>query len=283
MKAPSAPTLRSSGERGRGPRPPGRGGLGRTGLLLAAAATVLALALPADGGAQEPAPADTAPRDSAGMAAIADSAIRARMDSARRAERQKRNAAVRSLRPGDRIRIQLGQHVLDGDLLNLVDGDLVLRTRGRLPPGLGREAGPDTAGRGDSAASADSAADVRRPAAGAADSVPGRMLPPADSLAAGGDSLPARAVRVPVDAMERLWVKVGSSDRGAFWGALAGGLGGAVAGYLADTASCDRQEGDCIYDGFDAAAVTGVGGALTGAALGVLVGKAFPRWRVWFP
>lgn len=283
MKTPSARTARSSGDRGRGPRPPGRAGLGRTGALFAAAAAVLAMAFPADGGAQEPAPADTASRDSAGMAAIADSAIRARMDSARRAERQKRNAAVRSLRPGDRIRIQLGQHVLEGDLLNRVDAELVLRTRARLPPGLGHEAGSDTAGGTDRAAASDSAADVRAPAAGDADSVPGRALPPVDSLAAGRDTLSARAVRVPVDAMERLWVKVGSSDRGAFWGALVGALGGAVVGYLADTASCDRQEGDCIYDGYDAAAITGVGGALTGAALGGLVGKAFPRWRVWFP
>lgn len=245
-----------------------------TAPVLAAALSVLALSGPA--AAQEPAPADTAARDSAGVAAIADSAIEARMDSARRAERQKRNAAVRSLLPGDRIRVQLGQRVLDGELLNLVGGELVIRTSRRLPPGLGREAGPDSAaGQGEGAPGGappdeDTVAAAPPP-------------PPGDSLLAGPDTVPARAVRVPVDAMERLWVKVGSTDRGAAWGAVLGGALGALGGYLADTASCDEQEGDCIFDGFDAAAITGVGGVLAGAAAGALVGKAFPRWRLWFP
>ena len=237
--------------------------------------------------AQEPAAGDTAVRDSAGMATIADSAVAARMDSARRAERQKRNAAVRSLLPGDRIRVRLGRHVLEGDLLNLVDGELVVRTSWRLPPGLGEEAGPppDTAAAGESppggGTEADSAAGGAR-AAGAGDRPPPPGAPE-DPLAADHDTVPPRAVRVPVDAMERLWVKVGSSDRGAAVGAVAGGVLGAVGGYLIDTASCDRQEGDCIFDGFQAGAVTGLGGALAGAGLGALVGKAFPRWRLWFP
>lgn len=266
-----------------GGRVPRRGAASGGRVLAAAgapaAALALALALAGGAAAQEPAAGDTAaPRDSAGMAVIADSAIQARMDSARRAERQKRNAAVRSLIPGDRIRVQLGRHVLLGDLLNLVDGELVMRTSQRLPPGLGREGRPDTAAAGE--------ADRRPGGVPAADTGRGRRPPlPPDSaiFAPGADTLPARAVRVPVDAMERLWVRVGSSDRGAAWGALVGGAAAAVAGYLIDRSSCDRQEGDCIFAGFDAAAVTGIGGALAGAGLGALVGRAFPRWRLWFP
>lgn len=247
----------------------------------AAALLLAAAALPSDLRAQAPAAGDTAEADTAGMAAISDSAVAARMDSARRAERQKRNAAVRSLLPGDRIRVQLGRHLLEGDLLNLVDGELVMRTSWRLPEGLGEEAEApgDTAAAG---AAGDTAAGAEAPAAGGgrAPLPPGE---PGDPLAAGADTLPPRAVRVPVDAMERLWVKVGSTDRGAAWGALAGGVLGAVGGYVIDRASCDRQEGDCIFDGFTAGAVTGLGGALAGAGLGALVGKAFPRWRLWFP
>jgi len=212
------------------------------------------------------------------MTAISDSALGSQMDSVRRAERQKRNAAIRSLRPGDRIRVRLGRDVLQGDLLNLADGELVLRTGQTLPRGLDeREAGDPAATEGDS---------VRTTRTAATDS-PGEGTRPADvgddPFAPTGDTLPARAVRVPVDAMDRMWVEVGSSGRGAVLGAITGGALGALGGYLADTASCDRQEGSCIYSGFDAAAVTGLGGALAGAALGALVGKAFPRWRVWFP
>lgn len=245
-----------------------------------AAALVAIVTLPGGPGAagQEPAGGDTVPpRDSAGMTAIADSVLGAQLDSARRAERQKRNAAVRSLVPGDRVRVQLGREVLAGDLLNLVDGDLVLRTTQPLPPGLGREGEAR-----DTAASADGGEPAPPPAADTA----GEGLPgPAggDPLATGPDTLPARAVRVPVDAMERMWVEVGSSGRGAVLGTIVGGVLGAVGGYLVDTESCDRQEGDCIYSGFDAAAVTGLGGALAGAGLGALVGRAFPRWRIWFP
>lgn len=225
-------------------------------------------------GAQEPVAGDTAARDSAGMRTIDDPAVAARMDSIRRAERQKRNAAVRSLLPGDRIRVQLGQHVVEGDLLNLVDGELVMRTAWPLPRGLGEEADPPA-----DTAPADTA--PGEPAGG--DPAPLPPGGPEDPLAAGADTLPPRAVRVPVDAMERLWVEVGSTGRGATWGALVGGVAGAVSGYLVDVSSCDRQEGDCIFDGFTAGAVTGLGGALAGAGLGALTGKAFPRWRLWFP
>ena len=253
--------------------------LERTSLALALLAA-LPLAGPTGAAAQEPTRGDTVPaRDSAGMTAISDSALGSQMDSVRRAERQKRNAALRSLRPGDRIRVQLGQDVLQGDLLNLIDGELVLRTRQPLPRGL---AGPEAGG--DSSASPDTAGrTVRVPAADT--SAKGARPGPIDEepFAVPEDTLPARAVRVPVDAMERLWVEVGSSGRGAVLGAITGGVLGALGGYLADTASCDRQEGSCIYSGFDAAVVTGIGGAMAGAALGALVGKAFPRWRVWFP
>lgn len=253
--------------------------LERTAAVLGLLAA-LSLAGPRGAAAQEPADGDTvSARDSAGMRAISDSTLGSQMDSVRRAERQKRNAAIRSLRPGDRIRIQLGRDVLQGDLLNLVDGELVLRTSQSLPPGLGgpdaaadSSSSPDTVGRAVRVPSADTTASVGRSGPIAED-----PFPPPD------DTLPTRAVRVPVDAMERMWVEVGSSGRGAVVGAITGGALGALGGYLADTASCDRQEGSCIYSGFDAAAVTGLGGALAGAALGALVGRAFPRWRVWFP
>lgn len=230
-------------------------------------------------GAQEPATGDTAARDSAGMASISDPAVAARMDSVRQAERQKRNAAVRSLLPGDRIRVQLGQHVVEGELLNLVDGELVMRTARPLPRGLGEEAEPPA----DTAPPEDEGPVDPPPADTAAAPAPLPPGGPEDPLASGADTLPPRAVRVPVDAMERLWVEVGSTDRGGAWGAAVGGVLGAVGGYLIDTASCDQQEGDCIFDGFTAGAVTGLGGALAGAGLGALVGKAFPRWRLWFP
>lgn len=99
----------------------------------AAAAAVLSWAAAGELPAQEP--ADTARADSAVVVPPSgDSTLRARLDSARRAERGRRNAAVRALRPGDRVRVRARGRALEGQFLRLAEGHLFLRRGGEDGP-----------------------------------------------------------------------------------------------------------------------------------------------------
>lgn len=209
-------------------------------------------------GAQEPADtADAAPDTAVIVPASGDSAMQARLDSARRTERARRDAVARSLRPGDRVRVQARGRIFDGQFLRLAEGHLFLR-RG------GGGAGPGAADDG----AADRAGDDR----------PARPAPPLPD-----DSLPGREVRqIPVDAMEALWIRLGRTGTGALWGGVMGTVGGAVGGYFINEALCDEAE-DCIFDSADAAVVFGIGGGLAGMGFGALIGRSLKEWRQWFP
>lgn len=217
-----------------------RGVLSRRARTLAAS---LALAAAWTGAGELPAqePADSAGADSAAVVpASGDSALQARLDSARRTERARRNAVVRSLRPGDRIRVRAEGRVFEGQFLRLARAHLFLRQG---------DGGADEAGAG--AGEADSAA--------------------------------APAVRrIPVDAMQALWIRLGHPGTGALWGGILGTVGGAVGGYFINEALCNEAE-DCIFDSADAAVVFGIGGGLAGTGFGSLIGRGVRDWRQWFP
>lgn len=105
----------------------------RTGALAAASAWLLAAAAvpawPAVGGlaAQEPADSSATADSAVVVPASGDSALQTRLDSARRSERARRNAVIRSLRPGDSLRVRAGGRTVDGRFLRLSDGHLFLR------------------------------------------------------------------------------------------------------------------------------------------------------------
>lgn len=223
------------------------------------AAAVAAAAWPAGGGLAGQEPADTAEADRAPVVvpATGDSAMQARLDSARRMERARRNAVVRSLRPGDRIRVLAGGGTVEGEFLRLAEGHLFLR-RGERP--------------------ADEEAAEGAPAARRNGDLPAR----ADGHPRG-DSIAVPEMRqVPVDAMEALWIRLGRTGAGALWGGILGAVGGGVGGYLINEALCAEAE-DCIFDGTEAAVVFGLGGGLAGMGFGALIGRGFESWRQWFP
>lgn len=208
--------------------------------------------------AQEPADtADAAPDSAVVVPASGDSTMQARLDSARRMERARRNAVGRSLRPGDRVRVQARGRTFDGQFLRLAEGHLFLRRGG----------GGDGPGAADDGA-ADRAGAER----------PDRPAPPIPD-----DTLPANEVQqIPVDAMEALWIRLGRTGTGALWGGILGTVGGAVGGYFMNEALCNEAE-DCIFDSADAAVVFGIGGGLAGTGFGALIGRSLKSWRQWFP
>lgn len=230
----------------------------RRRLATAALASVWWLASAAGLAGQEPADtADAGPDSAVVVPASGDSAMQARLDSARRTERARRNAVARSLRPGDRVRVRARGRTFDGQFLRLAEGHLFLRwVSGAAGPGAADDVAGDRAG-------ADRQAR------------PGPPVP--------DDSLPPREVRqIPVDAMEALWIRLGRTGTGALWGGVLGTVGGAVGGYFINEALCDEAE-DCIFDSADAAVVFGIGGGLAGSGFGALIGRGLKEWRQWFP
>lgn len=208
--------------------------------------------------AQEPADtADAGPDSAVVVPASEDSAMKARLDSARRMERARRNAVARSLRPGDRVRVRARGRTFDGQYLRLAEGHLFLR-------------------KGEGGAGPSAAAD------GAADRA-GADRPPRPGPPVPDDSLPGQEVQqIPVDAMEALWIRLGRTGTGALWGGILGTVGGAVGGYFINEALCNEAE-DCIFDSADAAVVFGIGGGLAGTGFGALLGRGLKEWRQWFP
>lgn len=230
----------------------------RRRLATAALASTWWLASPAGLSGQEPADtADAAPDSTVVVPASGDSAMQARLDSARRMERARRNAVARSLRPGDRVRVEARGRTFDGQFLRLADGHLFLRRGG--------------GGAGDEAADGD----ARGADAGDRAAPPGPPTP--EDSAAGGE-----VRRIPVDAMEALWIRLGRTGTGALWGGVMGTVGGAVGGYFVNEALCSEAE-DCIFESADAAVVFGIGGGLAGMGFGALIGRSLKEWRQWFP
>lgn len=229
-------------------------------LATAAVAGMTAIAWPAVPGlaAQEPADTAGAGADSSVVVPTSgDSAMQTRLDSARRMERARRNAVVRSLRPGDRVRLRAQGRTFDGRFLRLARGHLFLR----------RGDGPD--GRRAAEEPPEPADEERQPA---------RPAPPLR-----GDSVAPPGVQpIPVDAMEALWIRLGRTGTGALWGGVLGTVGGAMGGYFINEALCSEAE-DCIFDGAEAAVVFGIGGGLAGVGFGALIGRGFKEWRQWFP
>lgn len=84
--------------------------------------------------------------------------------------------------------------------------------------------------------------------------------------------------RIPIPAIDTLWV------RGSSWatGAIVGGAVGGVLGSLAVVAAAGTCEYDC-----GSTTVQAVGGALLGAVvglpLGALIGGRFPKWTRRYP
>lgn len=228
----------------------------RRRLATAVLATAWWLASAAGLAAQEPADtAGAAPDSAVVVPASGDSSMQARLDSARRMERARRNAVARSLRPGDRVRVRARGRTFDGQFLRLAEGHVFLR-RGGAGPGAAGDGAADRTG-------------ADRPAR------PVSPLP--------DDSLPGQEVQqIPVDAMEALWIRLGRTGTGALWGGILGTVGGAVGGYFINEALCNEAE-DCIFDSADAAVVFGIGGGLAGTGFGALIGRGLKEWRQWFP
>jgi hypothetical protein len=77
--------------------------------------------------------------------------------------------------------------------------------------------------------------------------------------------------RIPVQAIDTLWVRGRATSTGMLYGGVLGGLAGALAG-----ASAESSEGGDV-------ALVGAAGALAGVAVGALVGAAFPEWKRKYP
>lgn len=210
--------------------------------------------------AQEPADTAEVGQDSAVVVpASGDSAMQARLDSARRMERARRNAVARSLRPGDRVRVRARGRTFDGQFLRLAEGHLFLRR-------------PDDGGAEDGQAGpGDAPAEEGRPA-------PARPAAPLRDDSAAGSAVQ----QIPIDAMQALWIRLGHTGTGAVWGGIAGTVGGAVGGYFINDALCSDAE-DCIFDGAEAAVAFGIGGGVAGIGFGALVGRGVKGWHQWFP
>lgn len=86
--------------------------------------------------------------------------------------------------------------------------------------------------------------------------------------------------RVPIDQVQRIWVRHRSTRTGALVGGAVGALGGAlllntfVRGACESPSDCNVSEATLFG--------LGVGGA-SGALVGAVIGAAFPHWRLEFP
>ncbi len=84
--------------------------------------------------------------------------------------------------------------------------------------------------------------------------------------------------RIPVAAIDSLWLKKSHAAAGAIVGTLAG----AVAGYFiarANTSSCPGIYAECFASVYATLIVSTAGGTLAGA----LIGSAFPKWKFRYP
>ena len=94
------------------------------------------------------------------------------------------------------------------------------------------------------------------------------------------DAADAAPASVPLDSIDRLWVRGRSWKMGAIVGGIVGAVAGAVVvGSLADFA-CSETDEQCGLEGAVLGGlVFGAGGAAAGAAVGLLI----PRWKLKFP
>jgi len=84
--------------------------------------------------------------------------------------------------------------------------------------------------------------------------------------------------RVPIAAIDSLWLKKSHATAGAVIGSLAG----AVAGLLiarANSGSCAGGYGECYGSVYGTLIVSTAGGTLAGA----LIGSVFPKWKFRYP
>jgi hypothetical protein len=90
------------------------------------------------------------------------------------------------------------------------------------------------------------------------------------------------SVRVSLPDVERLWVRGRQTRKGAWIGAIAGGVSGIAAGLLISQVACEPVDGgDCTAA--EVAAFTGLVGGAGGAALGAGIGFMIPAWHLRFP
>ena len=88
---------------------------------------------------------------------------------------------------------------------------------------------------------------------------------------AAGDTL-----RIPVEAVERLWLRVPATGRGLTYGAVAGGTLGGLAGAVVGAGLCDAA--DCTAETWEGAARGALLVGASGAAVGALIGSLSERW-----
>lgn len=87
-----------------------------------------------------------------------------------------------------------------------------------------------------------------------------------------------RRKRVPVAAIDSLWLKKSYAKAGAVLGSLAG-IGAGVLIARANAHSCVGSYGECFGNVYATAIVSAVGGMAAGA----LIGSVFPKWRFRYP
>ena len=84
--------------------------------------------------------------------------------------------------------------------------------------------------------------------------------------------------RVPVAAMDSLWLKKSYAKAGAILGSLAG-IGAGVLIVRANAHPCVGSYGECFSSIYATAIVSAVGGM----AVGALIGSVFPKWKFRYP
>lgn len=110
--------------------------------------------------------------------------------------------------------------------------------------------------------------------------VQGRFLGSAGDTVLVGDSTAPR--RVPVPAMETLWVRGGHTALGAIVGGTFAGAADAYLFYVIGQMICGMDGNEkCRPAAF--AVLGGLGGALGGALMGGVIGMLFPKWQRRFP
>jgi len=87
---------------------------------------------------------------------------------------------------------------------------------------------------------------------------------------------PGDTLRIPVEAVQRLWIRVPRTGRGAWIGAGAGGVLGGVTGALLGAGLCDAA--DCTAATWEGAARGAAVVGVAGLAVGALVGSLSRGW-----
>lgn len=160
----------------------------------------------------------------------------------------------------------------------------VLLLAGLPTPAAGQGAGPDTAGPPPDEVIADLAAGDRlRVTAPTAREAEGRLAAPVEEalLLEGVPGTAADTLRIPVEAVERLWRRVPATGRGLTYGAIAGGTLGGLAGAYVGAALCDAA--DCTAETWEGAARGALLVGASGAAVGALLGSLSERWERLHP